>query len=163
METGADGVNDDDRMYQCFLYMRDPANAQEVDSCHYAFPLPISPIISTESMKVIKVQILPTGADATAKPVEKYVPRPSNEYLSEYQNLRTDLKPLQVIQPEGASFTVTEQGTSTILEWQKWSMRVGFNQREGMVLYDVRYDGRTLFYRLSLSDMNIPYADPRSP
>lgn len=32
-----------------------------------------------------------------------------------------------------------------------------------MVLYDVRYDGRALFYRLSLSDMNIPYADPRHP
>ena len=32
-----------------------------------------------------------------------------------------------------------------------------------MVLYDVRYDGRPLFYRVSLSDMNIPYADPRYP
>lgn len=27
----------------------------------------------------------------------------------------------------------------------------------------VRYDGRPLFYRLSLSDMSIPYADPRHP
>lgn len=27
----------------------------------------------------------------------------------------------------------------------------------------VRYDGRPLFYRISLSDMNIPYADPRAP
>lgn len=32
-----------------------------------------------------------------------------------------------------------------------------------MVLYDVRYASRPLFYRLSLSDMNIPYADPRHP
>ncbi len=32
-----------------------------------------------------------------------------------------------------------------------------------MVLYDVHYDGRPLFYRLSLSDMAIPYADPRHP
>lgn len=32
-----------------------------------------------------------------------------------------------------------------------------------MVLYDVRYGGRPLFYRVSLSDMNIPYADPRPP
>jgi len=160
---GSDGVNDDDRMYQAFLYMRDPANPQEADSCHYAFPLPISPIISTELQKVIKVDILPTGTDNTIKPVEQYKPRPANEYVSEYQNLRTDLKPLHVLQPEGASFTVTEQGTSTMLEWQKWRMRIGFNQREGMVLHDVRYDNRTLFYRLSLSDMNIPYADPRHP
>jgi len=27
----------------------------------------------------------------------------------------------------------------------------------------MRYDNRSLFYRLSLSDMNIPYADPRHP
>ena len=27
----------------------------------------------------------------------------------------------------------------------------------------MRYDGRSLFYRLSLSDLNIPYADPRHP
>lgn len=27
----------------------------------------------------------------------------------------------------------------------------------------MRYDGRMLFYRLALSDMNIPYADPRHP
>lgn len=32
-----------------------------------------------------------------------------------------------------------------------------------MVIYDVRYAGRNLFYRLALSDMNIPYADPRHP
>lgn len=40
---------------------------------------------------------------------------------------------------------------------------LGYNQREGMILYDVRNDSRPLFYRLSLSDMNIPYADPRHP
>lgn len=40
---------------------------------------------------------------------------------------------------------------------------IGFNQREGMVLYNVRYDNRPLFYRLSLSDMSVPYADPRYP
>ena len=32
-----------------------------------------------------------------------------------------------------------------------------------MILHDVRYDQRPLFYRVSLSDMNIPYADPRHP
>ncbi len=31
------------------------------------------------------------------------------------------------------------------------------------MLYDVHYDNRPLFYRLSLSDMSIPYADPRHP
>jgi primary-amine oxidase len=124
-------------MYQTFLYMRDPANPSEADSCHYAFPLPFSPIVSTETMKVTRLDFLPTGADNTIKPTQPYKPRPANEYVSEYQTLRTDLKPLHVVQPEGASFKVTEQGTSHVLEWQKWRMRIGFNQREGMVLHDV--------------------------
>lgn len=160
---GSDGVDDAERLYQCFLYLRDPLNASEADSNHYALPLPISPVISTSSMEVIRVDIMPTGADNTIKPVGKYKVQPPNEYIPEKQKLRTDLKPLNVIQPEGASFEVQEQGTSNVISWQKWNFRVGFNQREGMVLYDVRYDNRSLFYRLSLSDMNIPYADPRHP
>lgn len=160
---GSDGVNDEERLYQCFLYMRDPLNPSEADSNHYALPLPISPVITTENMKVIRIDTLPTGPDNEIKPLGKWPIHPANEYVSEYQTLRTDLKPLNVIQPEGASFTVTPEGTSNVLQWQKWKFRVGFNQREGMVLYDVRYDDRSLFYRLSLSDMNIPYADPRHP
>ena len=161
---GADGINDDDRLYQVFLYMRDPNNSSEVDSNHYAFPLPISPVIETNNFEVIRVEYLPTGADNTLKEPQPYQAKPGNEYIHEHQQLRTDLKPLQVIQPEGASFKLTRVGeTGYVLEWQKWSFRVGYNQREGMVLYDVRYDSRPLFYRLSLSDMNIPYADPRSP
>jgi primary-amine oxidase len=136
-KLGSDGVNDEDRMYQCFLYMRDPFNASEADSNHYALPLPISPVISTESMKVIRIDLLPTGIDNTIKPVEKFKVHPPNEYVPEYQDLRTDLKPLNVVQPEGASFQVTQQGTSSVLDWQKWRFRVGFNQREGVVLYDV--------------------------
>ncbi|KAH8725539.1 copper amine oxidase [Phaeosphaeriaceae sp. PMI808] len=160
---GSDGVDDEERLYQCFLYLRDPMNSSEADSNHYAMPLPISPVVSTANMKVIRVDILPTGADNTIKPVEKYKVQPPNEYIPEAQKLRTDLKPLNVVQPEGASFKVQEEGTSSVLSWQKWNFRVGFNQREGMILYDVRYDNRPLFYRLSLSDMNIPYADPRHP
>ncbi|EHK97718.1 putative Copper amine oxidase 1 [Glarea lozoyensis 74030] len=104
------------------------------------------------------------GIDNTIKEPSPYKVQPPNEYIHEAQELRTDLKPLNVVQPEGASFKVSnysEQGHN--IEWQKWTFKVGFNQREGMVLYDVHYDGRPLFYRLSLSDMNIPYADPRHP
>jgi hypothetical protein len=86
-------------------------------------PLPISSVVSTETMKVIRVNLLPTGADNTIKPVEKYKIQPPNEYIPEAQILRTDLKPLQVVQPEGASFQssrarhierdfVVENGTS---------------------------------------------------
>lgn len=158
---GADGVHDDERMWQTFFYMR--ADANEADSNHYALPLSISPVVSSVEQKVIRIDHLPTGKDNTITGPKPWKPVAANEYIPEAQKLRTDLKPLNVVQPEGASFTVTEQGPSTVIEWQKWSFRVGFNMREGMVLYDVRYEGRNVFYRLSLSDMNIPYADPRHP
>ncbi|PVH74441.1 hypothetical protein DL98DRAFT_429431 [Cadophora sp. DSE1049] len=166
---GSDGINDglftdDERMFQCFLYVRDPNNASELDSNHYAMPISISPVVSAETMKVTRIDFLPTGADATVKKPAQYKVQPPNEYIPEAQDLRTDIKPLNVVQPEGTSFEVTkfsEQGHS--IAWQKWDFKVGFNQREGMVLYDVHYAGRPLFYRLSLSDMNIPYADPRHP
>lgn len=160
---GSDGVGDDDRMYQCFLYMRDPANPNEIDSNHYAHPLAISPVISADSQALIRIDHLPTGRDNTIKPTQPYKAYPANEYIPEAQNLRTDLKPLQVVQPEGASFNVATKDGLSLIQWQKWEFKVGFNQREGMVLYDVHYDNRSLFYRLSLSDMNIPYADPRHP
>ncbi|MCJ1388004.1 hypothetical protein MMC18_000848 [Xylographa bjoerkii] len=161
---GSDGIDDDRRMYQCFLYMRDPMNSSDADSNHYALPLAISPVVDAEVFKVIRIDLLPTGDDHTTKETQPYKIQPPNEYTPEHQELRTDLKPLNVIQPEGASFTATKTGeTGEIIKWQKWSFRVGFNAREGMVLYDVRYDGRSLFYRLSLSDMSIPYADPRHP
>lgn len=41
--------------------------------------------------------------------------------------LRTDMKPIDVIQPEGASFTL--EGNH--LSWLGWDLRVGFDAREG--------------------------------
>jgi primary-amine oxidase len=72
---------------------------------------------------------------------------------------RSDLKPLQITQPEGVSFTVT----GTELRWQNWAMRLGFNYREGPVIYQVTYDDhgteRDIAYRLSLAEMVVPYRD----
>lgn len=160
---GSDDHFENQYVWQVFVYMRDPHNPDEADSNYYALPLPISPVVDNTTMKIIRIDMLPMGQDATAAPAKKLPIYPPSEYVPEYQKLRTDLKPLQISQPEGVSFTVKTEGTSHAIDWQKWTFRVGFNQREGMVLYDVRYDGRPLFYRLSLSDMNIPYADPRHP
>ncbi len=125
-------------MYQCFLYMRDPHDQSNLDSNHYAFPLTISPVVDTVEMKVIRIDLLPTGIDHSTKEPKPFRIPPASEYDPGHQQLRSDLKPLNVVQPEGASFKVTQVGeTGRILEWQKWFVRIGFNQREGMVLYDV--------------------------
>ncbi|EPS45779.1 hypothetical protein H072_166 [Dactylellina haptotyla CBS 200.50] len=154
---GSDGVNDERKQWQCYLYTRPKDNA---DSNHYASPIPISPVVDVATMKVVRIDRLPLGVDEKIEEHKPYVPS-LNEYLPEHQKLRTDLKPINIIQPEGVSFRFSKSGEE--IEWQKWKFRVGFNYREGMVLYNVSYDGRDLFYRLSLSDMAIPYADPRKP
>lgn len=169
IQTGTDGIKDvkfydDKRLMQCFMYMRDPNNSSEPDSCHYAFPLPVLPVVDPLTLELVRIDILPTGLDEKVKPLAPWQPTPANEYIPEAQALRTDLKPLHVVQPEGASFTVENfSELGRLIKWQKWDFKVGFNQREGMVLYDVHCDNRPLFYRLSLSDMCIPYADPRHP
>lgn len=126
-------------MMQCFLYLRAPEHADNADSNHYALPLPISPLLTAHDAKLIRIDYLPTGADNTInKNPGPWKIHPANEYIPEgLPKIRDDLKPLHVVQPEGAGFKVIEQGTSKVIEWQKWSFRVGFNQREGMVLYNV--------------------------
>ena len=137
-QLGSDGVDDDDRMYQCYFYVRDVSDPGEPDSNYYALPLSISPVISADQQKVIHIDYLPTGSDTSVKEPQPFKVRPANEYIPERQELRKDLKPLHVVQPEGASFKVIEQGTSNVIQWQKWSFRVGFNRREGPILYNVR-------------------------
>jgi primary-amine oxidase len=77
--------------------------------------------------------------------------------------LRDDLKPLEVHQPEGVSFTVDGHEVS----WQRWRFVVGFSPREGLVLHNIRYvDGgreRPVCYRASFAELVIPYGDPRKP
>ena len=72
---------------------------------------------------------------------------------------RSDIKPLHITQPEGVSFTL--EGTE--LRWQNWRMRLGFNYREGPVIYQVSYDDhgteRDIAYRLSFAEMIVPYRD----
>lgn len=73
--------------------------------------------------------------------------------------MRRELKPLQVYQPEGPSFSVQDRQ----IQWQKWRFRLGWSVREGPVLHNVTYDGRNILYRMSLSEMTVPYGDPRQP
>ena len=113
-------------------------NPSNLDSNYYAFPLAISPVVDTVDAKVIRIEFLPTGNNLVTRTTQPFQIRPPSEYIREDHELRTDLKPLNVIQPEGASFIVTNSGeTGHVIDWQKWRFRVGFNQREGMVIYNV--------------------------
>ena len=66
------------------------------------------------------------------------------------------LKPIEITQPEGRSFTV--EGNR--VRWGKWDLRYGFNEREGLTLHQISFDGRPIVYRASVAEMVVPYGDP---
>lgn len=76
-----------------------------------------------------------------------------------FSRVRTDLKPIEITQPEGPSYVVD----GWAVHWQKWSFRVGFTPREGLVLHQISYRdrgrSRPIVYRASLAEMVVPYGD----
>jgi primary-amine oxidase len=77
------------------------------------------------------------------------------------------LKPIEITQPEGPSFTIDDDG---VLDWAGWRMQVGFDQREGLVFHNISIADRTagdgtsvqrpVLYRASIAEMVVPYGDP---
>ncbi|HXR65109.1 MAG TPA: primary-amine oxidase [Ktedonobacteraceae bacterium] len=118
----------------------------------YAHPVEgVQAIVDLHKMEVIRIE------DNGVIPV----PPEAGNYTSEaVGQLRADLKPLEIIQPEGPSFSVNGHEVS----WQKWRFRIGFTPREGLVLYTISYEDqgriRPIIYRASLAEMVIPYGDP---
>ena len=93
-------------------------------------------------------------------------PLPPNRasYMPEDQlHMRTDLKPIQITQPEGPSFTVD----GNYVRWQKWQFRISFDPFEGLVLHQIAYDDdagpeprlRSILHRASICEMVVPYGD----
>jgi primary-amine oxidase len=77
--------------------------------------------------------------------------------------MRDDLKPVEITQPDGPSFTVD----GNLVRWQRWSLRVSMDPYEGLVLHTVGYEGdsdnggrvRPILHRASVSEMVVPYGD----
>ncbi|WP_442906478.1 primary-amine oxidase [Kineococcus sp. NBC_00420] len=73
---------------------------------------------------------------------------------------REPLQPLEITQPDGPSFTISDDGE---LRWAQWSLRLGFTHREGLVLHQLAWDDgsgrREIGYRLSFAEMVVPYRD----
>ena len=133
------------------------------DSNYYAYPLDLCAEVS-EELQVTKIYHLPSGLeDCISHEARKFDHRKihsSSEYHPDLvQERRDSTKPYHVLQPDCPSF----ETNGNYLTWEKWSMHIGFNYREGLTLHDIRYNGRSLFYRVSLSEMFVPYGDTRSP
>ncbi|MGH9097983.1 MAG: primary-amine oxidase, partial [Acidimicrobiales bacterium] len=89
------------------------------------------------------------------------LPKETGSYYPEdHQPLRDDLRRLEIVQPDGPSFTIE----SNLISWQRWSLRVSMDPHDGLVLHTVGYqDGeqvRPILHRASITEMVVPYGDP---
>jgi primary-amine oxidase len=123
------------------------------DSNPYANPVNgLKLVVDLNRMELLEIE--------DAFRVEK--PEVMGEYLPKYvpMPMREEAEPLEITQPEGTSFVLD----GNEIRWQKWSLRVGFNYREGLVLHTVGYeDGgrvRPVAHRMSFAEMVVPYRDP---
>jgi primary-amine oxidase len=114
-------------------------------------------VVDLNTMELLRIE--DDGGVETPSVMGEYVPKHVPEHIRA-ASIREPLKPLHVTQPEGPSFTLD----GNLLSWQNWSLRVGFNYREGMTLHTVRYrDGgreRSVAHRMSFAEMIVPYRDP---
>lgn len=114
-------------------------------------------VIDLNAMELLRVE--DTGNVEMPCVMGEYAPRHIPDRIRAASR-REPLTPLLITQPEGPSFTLD----GNLLRWQNWSLRVGFNHREGMTLHTVRYqDGdrdRSIAHRMSFAEMVVPYRDP---
>jgi primary-amine oxidase len=124
----------------------------EMEDNGYAHPIEnVVAVFDLNETKVVRIE------DHGVVPVPT---APGNYTPEAVGRMRTDLKPIEITQPEGTSFQVNGHE----IRWQKWRFRIGFTPQEGLVLYTVGYEDqgrlRPILYRASLSEMVVPYGDP---
>jgi primary-amine oxidase len=124
----------------------------EVKDNGYARPLDgVVVVVDLNSMQVVRIE------DYGVVPL----PPESGNWAREYiPNTRKDLKPLDIVQSQGPSFSVE----SNQVRWQNWKFRIGFTSREGLVLHTISYNDngqeRSVLNRASICEMVVPYGDP---
>lgn len=145
------------RLQQGLAYYRNSAFDNQ-----YAHPLDFTVVADTEREEVLSVDIRYVNGERTAMPMTEH------NYLPEFigdQYQHDKLKPIDITQPQGVSFQV--RGNE--LSWAGYKMHIGFNYREGIVISDVSmrdpYEDRdrTLFNRISVVEMVVPYGCPEKP
>lgn len=114
----------------------------------YAHPIEgLNPVVDVKTLEVIRID------DHGVMPV----PEANSNYAAEFQHeTRDDLKPIDVVQTDGVSFSMEGQR----IKWHDWDILIGFNAREGLTLHDISHGGRPVCYRASMAEMVVPYGSP---
>ncbi|KAF2172804.1 hypothetical protein M409DRAFT_62493 [Zasmidium cellare ATCC 36951] len=142
------------RLQQALMYYR-----PHPDDSQYTYPLDFCPIYNADTQEIIHIDVPKVRRPLNKAPPINY----HADAIAKETGFRKDLKPIHITQPEGVSFTVDGR----TLKWQNWSVHVGFNYREGMVLSNISFNDkgnvRPVFWRLSLAEMVVPYGNPEHP
>ena len=129
----------------------------------HGYARPVEGLIATVDLDAMEViDVIDHGVVPLPPQPGNYVPelmmREGN--VPAFDRLRDDVKPIEITQPEGPSFSI--EGHE--VRWQKWRLRIGFNGKEGLTLHEVGYEDRgrlrPIMHRASLSEMFVPYGDP---
>jgi primary-amine oxidase len=126
------------------------------DGTKNAYARPIEGLVAYVNLNSKKVyKLVDSGAVA--------IPRETGELdMKSIGKMRQAPKALQIVQPDGASFSLNGQE----VRWQNWRFRFSMHPREGLILHTVGYedDGRlrSILYRAALSEMVVPYGDPKA-
>lgn len=135
------------RLQQALMYYR-----PDVDTFQYQYPLDFCPIYDADKGAIIAIDIPKVRRPLSKVAPTGYTPRD----VQKAGGFRTDIQPLNITQPAGVSFKMDGR----TLEWQNWKFHIGFNYREGLVFNNVSFNDkgneRSIFYRLSLSEMVVP-------
>lgn len=121
--------DEEDRRYFQGLCFAQDTRSKNPDSNFYAYPLPFIPVLDFYKREIVRIDRLATGGKGDALDAKTHSKNiidhcASAEYVPELleNGTRKDLKPLNVLQPEGPSFSVDGQ----LVQWQNWRFRVGF-------------------------------------
>ena len=111
----------------------------------------LHPIVDLNTMTLLELEDSGPAGDGS---------QVMGEYLPDLLPMRLrEVAPLHISQPDGAGFALD----GTLLSWQNWRLRLGFNHREGLVLHQLAFsDGgrlRPVAHRLSFAEMVVPYRD----
>lgn len=148
--TGSFGVpgEAERRLIQSFAWVR----AKPFDN-QFAHPIEgLSAIIDINAGEVVSVDDAGPWTIAWAE----------GNYAARFRkDWRQDIKPIDIVQPEGPSFTVE----GNLVHWCGWRFHVGFTPREGLVLHDLKIrqeggDWRQVMRRAAIAEMIVPYGAP---
>jgi len=152
--AGNFGFDEEDgrRLVHCLVFMRaDPSDngyAHPVEGLNVLFDLNSNEVFKVVDQGVHDVPMEPSNYQASRPEIA--------------DNLRGDLKPIDISQPDGPTFTVEDH----VVTWANWRFHVEFHPREGLVLNDIQVRGgekapwRPLIWRASIAEMVVPYGDP---